>query len=202
MGPHASANFLNLYHRALNHRGVYEDTDFPRIIYLGLPLTEWGVTGALDKDAVASQVKDGLRWLKDAGAELIAIPCNSVHEFHGEASATLGVPVLNIVTESLRITRRKPLGVLCSAQARAAGLYERCGSAIMYLRLQGRIDAMIGAVIHGNAPSIDCLIDELRAVGAGTVVLGCTELSVCRWTPAPDLVDSTRALAGALAALT
>lgn len=197
MGPHASANFLALVHREMNLRGIYEDSDFPRIVYLGLPLSDWDVTGAVDKDSVARQVAEGVRWLRDARVDVIAIPCNSVHEFHGEVSASLGIPVLHIIHKTLEQTWGT-VGVLCSRQSRQSGLYEH-GKKVLYAISQDAVDDAVASVIAGRQPYIDPLLTELREKGADSLVLGCTELSLCRYRAAADIVDSAQVLAKTLA---
>src|SRR6266851_4744804 len=97
MGPRASAHFLGLFIQKMNERGAHEDRDFPRIISLSLPISEFGVTGAKNKESVADQVSGGVEWLTTAGADIVAIPCNSVHEFYGQYG---GPSIMNIIDET------------------------------------------------------------------------------------------------------
>jgi aspartate racemase len=196
MGPAATARFLRLFVGELNNRGAFEDGDYPRMIMLGLPLQEWDVGGAVDKQAVSDQVRDGVEWLARSGAEIIGVPCNSVHEFYYRFRA-VGVPIVNIIDETLQRASATVVGVLCSRQTRAAGLYERPTLETLYVDDQGRVDEAIRSVMLGSPISIDPLILSLCQRGAGTVILGCTELSCC--PHAWPAVDSSAALAAALA---
>ena len=195
MGPAATAQFCRVLVQEFTERGAFEDSDYPRMIVLSLPLREWGVGGAVDKASVSDQVRDGVEWLIRAGAEIIAIPCNSVHEFYRRFSA-LGVPVINIIDETLVRARSAVVGVLCSRQTRAAAIYERPNISVLYLNNQEMVDEAICSVMRGRPVNIDRLISALQEQGAGAVVLGCTELSRCpRILPA---IDSSVALASAL----
>src|ERR1700747_1394257 len=81
MGPRASAHFQNLLIEEFGEKEIYEDGDFPTIITLSIPLEEWDNKGSKDKQKVSAQVNAGIDWLKQAGADVIAVPCNTVHEF-------------------------------------------------------------------------------------------------------------------------
>src|SRR6266550_9243099 len=118
MGPVASAHFLQLFIREMQARGAEEDTDFPRTLVLNLPLRSFGIYGAEDKALVAQQVTDGVSWLLDSGAEVVAVPCVSVHEFwpFGKSPDL----VLDIVGETLSRCSGRRVGVLCSRQTRYA----------------------------------------------------------------------------------
>jgi aspartate racemase len=192
MGPAATARFMTLFVRAMNARGIVRDGDFPRTITLGLPLDDWDETGAIDRASVNQQVLNGVHWLVSVGAEIVAVPCNSVHEFFCSWYAP-DVVALNIVKETLSIAKGR-IGVLCSRQTREANLY---GQNVLYVAGQEEVTTAIDGVLRGGAPNIDRLISELHHKGAETVVLGCTELSLCSRTL--RAVDSSEVLANALA---
>lgn len=195
VGPRASAHFLQAFIRKLNERGISQDGDFPTIILLSLPLDEWGITGAHDKMVVAGQLQEAAKWLDNAGVEIIAIPCNTVHEFHDQLQSK--APILNIIEETLRDAPQS-VGVLCSRQSRESRLYERGGRNVLYVADQSVVDAVIGSAMAGLPSDIDCLVAQLKAKGAEAIILGCTELSFCHYTSA-SVIDSTERLAEALA---
>lgn len=198
MGAAASANFLRRFTAEFAKRGAREDNEFPRIVTLNLPLEGWSHQGAVDKAAVAAQVREGVRWLDRAGAEIIAVPCNSVHEFYDDFSR-LGVTVMHIIDETLRGLSGSIRGVLCSQQTRNAGLYERAETAIRYPESQDIVDRAIASVISGHPISLEYAAMELAASGAEVVILGCTELSLCPKIRILPTADSTKKLARALA---
>ena len=194
MGPAATANFLQLLVHEFNSKGVYTDSAFPRMIIFSIPLEDWDNKGARDKIRVAEQVLTGLDWLKAAGADILAVPCNTVHEFIDDPM------VVNIIDETLKLCNTSAkLGIMCSRQTREAGLYERNNHNVTYYTNQDTLDAIIGSVMAG----IDCDIGPMINAGfpdCKTIVLGCTELSLCAYTHATrhDIVDSTSVLAKAV----
>lgn len=196
MGPAATVNFQSLLVKEINEAGVVEDSFFPRIITLSFPLKEWDHLGARDKTRVAEQVCSGLRWLEAQGSQIIAVPCNTVHEFVDSPVA------LNILDESLACcAHAKVVGVLCSRHTRDARLYERNeDQRYIYVGDQSAIDDVISEVLAGNRLLLDDYVWELRDRGANAIILGCTELSVC---PMPyhqgaTIVDSSQVLAAAV----
>lgn len=196
MGYHAGCNFLSMLGRELNARGVIQDHQFPEVLVLSLPLRDWDATGALS-DSVRGQVVTGVQRLVGAGAELIAVPCNSVHEYYADW-ALLGAPALHLVRETQR-QAAGVLGVLCSAQTRRARLYEEDGRSVVYPADQRRVDLAVEAVLRGGRPYLGALVDEVVAAGADTVVLGCTELSMGLWDTSVPVIDSALVLAQAVA---
>lgn len=128
-----------------------------------------------------------------AGAELIAIPCNTAHYFYERIARASSVPVLNIIEETVRFCAESGMnavGVLATEGTIASGAYERvCRRfGIRYLtcteREQARISYMIYRQIkQGEMPDVHMfaqIADGLSARGADAVILGCTELSLLK----------------------
>lgn len=196
MGPAATANFQRLLIETINRGGVREDSEFPTIITLSIPLSDWDHTGATDKVKVAKQVQMNLSKLRTMGAQIIAVPCNTVHEF------IKGNDIVNIVLETLKVCEEsKILGILCSRQTRDSRLYEICAlRKHIYYPDQEAIDIVIDRVMEGKRPDISPLVDYLFESNADTVVLGCTELSLCITSSllvSHKVIDSSRVLAEA-----
>lgn len=191
MGPAAGVNFQRLLVAELNRAGVVEDSKFPRMIVLSVPLREWDNHGALNKTVVAQQVRQGINWLESFGASIIAVPCNSVHEF---IESRLVVNIIDATLE--RCADANTVGVLCSRQARDSKLYERNNQQqYVYVHDQAAIDRIIAQVLCGYRPDVFDLIGELFAASADVVVLGCTELSLCEHLGFIRVIDSSHALA-------
>lgn len=197
MGPAAGAHFLRLFTKEMNRKGAVLDTDFPRIIYLGLPLEEFGVEGAKEEFKYSTSVKvcEGVRWLLDRGAEIVAVACNSVHEFY--PFGAMEDQVLSIVKETLsKCKEGSRLGILCSRQTRYAKLYEIFGHKCFYAH-QNLVDVIIGEVMAGGLVQLNGILDTFPNVDR--IILGCTELSLCSYMVRDDIIDSSRCLAEALA---
>lgn len=199
MGMAATVKFLDLYVKAMNRRGRTEDDHFPTTIVLTLPLADWGTEGSKDLASVRGQVEEGVRWLRDAGATVIAAPCNSIHEFR-DAFALFHMTFIDIIAETLAMVPSGiTIGVLCSQQTRRAGLYETSSHKVVYLADQSVVDEAIDSVINGRPIILDGAVTALLAQGCDLVILGCTELGCCPLVGSYPVIDSASCLATALA---
>lgn len=161
---------------------------------------------------------DGVRFLEQAGAQLIAIPCNTAHLWFDEIAASTGVPVLHIIEAVIEDLRRLGLprgriGLMGTAATLKLGLYQRRLEAQGYECIVPDDDEVerfcMGSIraVKSNqledafAPAAEC-IARLKARGADAVVLGCTELPLAvphalRPSLGVTLTDSIDALARA-----
>jgi len=148
--------------------------------------------------------------LVSAGADAIAIPCNTAHYFYDRIAEASRVPILNIIdlcVEFCQASGAKTLGVLATEGTIRSGAYEKvCAEVGMsYLTCTEAQQATVSHVIYddikqGREPNLSPLLDiirDLMASGADTVVLGCTELSLLKKKLPQELalVDSLEVLA-------
>ena len=132
----------------------------------------------------------GLRLLERAGANLIAIPCNTAHLWYEQMAARTRVPLLHIVEavcEDLeRLGVRGPVGLMGTPATLKLGLYQaplrERGFEVLVPDGAGVAQCVESiAAVKGNRPrdafepAAQC-IRTLVARGAEAVVLGCTEL--------------------------
>jgi aspartate racemase len=139
-----------------------------------------------------SAMMRGIAMLQDAGADFIAIPCNTAHLWFDELQAATSVRLLHIVKAVVLDLQRQgvregSVGVLGTRATLETGLYQRylaeCGytpMAPVTANVIGDCAASIAAV-KGNRPGeafapLARAIDSLVSQGARAVVLGCTEL--------------------------
>ena len=128
-----------------------------------------------------------------AGANLIAIPCNTAHYFYDTIVQRSSVPVINIIDQTVEFCRRQGLrriGVLATEGTVASGAYETAllGAGLDYLTCPPEDQAVVSHIIYdqikkGISPDLDAfrqVADRLRARGAQTIILGCTELSLLK----------------------
>ncbi len=130
------------------------------------------------------------RNLESAGATVLAMPCNTAHNYAGAVRAAVGIPLLDMVemtvTEVFRTAPGARVGLLASTAVLLTGLYERSVTArdgtLVSPSRQDDVMALIRAVKGGDtgpAPrqALDGLVGDL-ADRVDVVVLACTELSV------------------------
>ena len=145
-----------------------------------------------------------------AGAELIAIPCNTAHYFYREIAEVSSVPVLNIIeatADFCSFCGMRRIGVLATEGTVSSGAYQSVLAAkgLDCLTPSDEEQAVISRIIYeeikeGKRPNTEQLLavaDGLRQRGADTVVLGCTELSLLRrYLPSEEgFTDSLEVLA-------
>ncbi|MHC0507667.1 cysteate racemase [Achromobacter aegrifaciens] len=163
-------------------------------------------------------MQEGVRFLQNAGAQLIAIPCNTAHLWYDQIAASTDLPVLHIIQAVIDDLRRLGLptgriGLMGTAATLKLGLYQQhleaqgyecivpdddeveryCMSSIRAVKANRLEDAY--------APAAEC-IARLKVRGADAVVLGCTELPLAvphalRPSLGVTLTDSIDALARA-----
>ena len=131
------------------------------------------------------------RRLEQAGATLIAIPCNTAHYFYRQISEAVNIPVINIVTETVRMlaaTGVKKVGVLATEGTVRSGAYRTaCRSAGIGYEVPDTDDQLLlnrliyGQIKRGEPPDTNAFLgvsERLAARGCDRLVLGCTELSL------------------------
>lgn len=134
----------------------------------------------------------GIRLLEAAGADCLALPCNTAHLWFDALQGATRLPLLHIATAVVQDLRRQGIaegriGVLGTPAALALGLYQRALGDAGYEAVMPTPDEVqrhcvpaIAAVKAGRLgdawePAAQG-IRALQARGAAAVVLGCTEL--------------------------
>lgn len=156
---------------------------------------------------------EAARALAAAGADFLAMPCNTLHVLLPDLAAAVPLPVAGIVEAAAREVARsgcRTVGLLATTTTLAAGLYQE-GLAAHGLTvigiddaLQRRLERRIQQEVDQAGPIEDdglgaAVLAELTAGGAGALVAGCTELKAVMegWNLRLPIVDSLDAL-GAL----
>lgn len=196
MGPAATALFMA---EVAAHTLARVDQDHVNIIALShatLPDRTRALRAGEDSDMASLLVQDAQE-LELAGAEVLAVPCNTAHAWLDVIQSAVGIPCLNMVdVTALRVAQRchgQKVGVLSTKGTRDALLYdsalERHGLEACYPSRQGQeaLDALIydylkQGTLQGDLT--DALFAEacsnVRQQGCELAILACTELSVYR----------------------
>lgn len=127
--------------------------------------------------------------LERAGAQAIAMPCNTAHQFAPEIRAAITVPFLDMVDLSTRRALRAggPVGILASPAVQKVGLFDKVlagqGGSALYPSDQSALLAAIRSLksVGPNAAALATLqaaSDELGKKGAAIQMIACTEFSL------------------------
>jgi aspartate racemase len=198
LGPAASVYF---YRIITEHTQAARDQDHLDIVLVSgasIPDRTEFILGKSENSPLPSMI-DGVRKLTAAGAELIAIPCNTAHYFYDQIEKASPVPVLNIVRETVALAKKagvRKLGIMATAGTVITGAYQHAclENGISFVIPSERsqetlMDIIYGSIKTAKAPDMEAfrgVCDELYNNGADALVLGCTELSLI---PTDDLTQ-------------
>lgn len=128
-----------------------------------------------------------------AGAELIAIPCNTAHYFYDALAESITVPVINILYETvatLALLGVRKIGIMATAGTVTSGAYQHmCRQVGLDCAIPDTADqTIIHSIIYdqikqGKRPDMDAFARvsaHLLEAGCERLVLGCTELSLLK----------------------
>ena len=166
--------------------------------------------GEMCEKAIIASVKR----LKGAGAEVLAMPCNTAHAFFDSIKqAADGLTFLNMVEETVKETAKTPykkVGLLAADGTVISGVYEReyekRGIQTLLPSKSGQEEVMrvIYEGVKAGKTAFDTSglrreLDSMAACGAGVFILACTELPIAFKLYGLDFryIDTARALARA-----
>lgn len=167
------------------------------------------ILGRSDADPTPVMIEE-VQKLIAAGADRIAIPCNTAHYFYERIAQASTVPVINIIRETVDFCAQnqiKTVGVLATEGTVFSGAYEEeCRRAgLGYLTCSPEEQRVISDLIYhqikkGQAPDTNAfraVVDALLRRGAEAIILGCTELSLLKKRAGnePNWIDSLEVLA-------
>ena len=197
LGGMGSYSSLNFYKRLLELTPAKEDQDYIRVIIDSNSKVPSRVDAILQsgEDPVPAML-ESLHLLQNAGADLIAVPCNTSHYYFSSFKSAVTVPILNIIETavshiSTTCQSVKYVGILASEATIKNDLYQK------QLKMQGYQPLilsdsdqknLINEAIYSekglkagfiNSENEDLVIsacDNLIARGAEVIISGCSEL--------------------------
>lgn len=214
VGPLATAYFMQLVIRLTP---AERDQDNVPMIVFNDPQIPDRTAYILD-DSQPDPLPELLRvvsWLEDAGADYIAIPCNTAHYFYDAIARAARVPVLNIMRETARevlgrVGAGGRVGLLATDGTIASGVFQsylgESGLTTVTPTEREQAEVVMPLIyerVKRNLPfdAADLLRVAARLReegGCDAVIVGCTELSVVyqELDEKPDyLVDAMEVLA-------
>lgn len=220
MGPAAT---VDLMQKIIDATPATRDQDH-------VPMVVWNVPQIPERvghihDATSPSPVPAMRTaakaLAEAGAEAIAIACNTAHFWAPDVEDASGLPLLHIADAALAALAHRPFPgpiqprrilLLATTGTREAGIYSaRAAVAGVPLELpdaptQARISQAIAAVKAGQIATAKSILfpvlDEALASGIDALLLACTELPIVVGGSKFEAqsVDATAALAQAIVA--
>lgn len=189
MGPRATVDF---YDKLVALTPATRDQDHVRVVMWADP------TVPSRQEALLAQGTDPTPWLEEgvrrlvaAGAELLVVPCNTVHAYLGPVMDAQHVEFVSIIETTVTAVQRRGahrVGLLATDGALAAGVFQaaldRAGidCVLPAPDRQRFVMELVEAVKAGSVePSqtrgLGELLEELRRDGASVTIAGCTEIS-------------------------
>lgn len=139
--------------------------------------------------------------LEVAGAEALAMPCNTAHHYADEIRAAVRIPFLDMVAASAQAARRlaqtgAKVGLLASPAVARVGLFDRALGAVGLSVIHPEDGAgMLAAIrsIKAHGPNDDAraaLLEQSQALlakGAQVQLIACTEFSLIPDAVSPEV---------------
>lgn len=191
MGPEATSDLFSSVIRETPAKTDQEH--IPTLVY-SLPQVPDRMSSINNNDpSIIPFLVEGVKLLQDAGAIVIAIPCNTVHYYYDIMSDTVDIPIINMISETVdRVKQLYPdannIGLLATTGTISTGLYSnelaRQGYNVIVPDDEIEEEFVMKAVF-GIKSGVDKKINEdLLAVatnnvidkGAEVIILGCTEI--------------------------
>lgn len=215
MGPLATADFMR---KLTELTPASRDQDHIPVLVYSNPQVPDRSTAIMGRgESPLPALLDGIARLQGAGAEAIAIPCNTAHYWYDQMAAASQVPVLHIVGSVCDVLKGRGIdggtvGVMGTAGTLHTGIYQgylqRSGYSCVLPTESEMAELVMPGIVSvkaGDLPTAKRVLgDAARRLGdrgARMVVLGCTEIPLALADASPEAaalyVDSTAALAQA-----
>ena len=208
MGPEAT---VDLMRRIIAKTPVSDDQDHIHLIVESNPKIPSRIAHLIEgtgPDPTPELMRIAAN-LERAGADALAIPCNTAHAYADSIRRAVSIPLLDMVSltvSEIAATGRTRVGLLASTAVHNTALYAKAfsaqGIATLLPSRQEEVMALIKGVKRGNtgnqAQAALGRIALKMAEQADVLLIGCSELSVIAAGIAVPFVDSLDVLARAI----
>ncbi len=190
MGPEATVDFFN---KVVALTPAKKDQEHLRIIIDNNPkIPDRTETILIGSEKLVPVFVETGRNLERAGADFIAIPCNTVHYFYDDLVKELSIPVLHMIKEvtsaiKASLPECKKVGLLATTGTVTANLYQKecqkVGIEVLVPDTQGQ-DRIMAAILKikaglSKAGARNVMIKEAKRLlerKAEAIILGCTDI--------------------------
>ena len=214
VGPMATVYFMEMF---LNKTRAARDQDHLDMLvsnHATIPDRTDFLLGKSSESPLQAMIADA-KTLQNAGCDFVVLPCNTAHYFFEAVQESIHIPLLNIIEETVKrclakVPQLRTIGVMATEGTIYTNTYalacEKYGLSCLYpgADVQKQVSSMIyDKVKAGKSVGKEeflSVVNTLRKMGCGAIVLGCTELSVAfadlqLEQECPDVVDSLTVLA-------
>lgn len=216
MGPEATVDFYREIIRATPARKDQEH--LPVVIYSNPQIPERTKAILEGGESPLPRMIETARLLEKAGAGILAMPCNTAHYYHAQLQASVKIPILHMIEETLgaftrRLSDGRFAGLLSTTGTVRSGIYQNTfarqrievlvpGEADQSLIMGGIERIKAGTHDRDTAHMFESIGSGLVKSGAQAVILGCTEIPLAFDEGRVDYValNATRILAQAAVA--
>ena len=193
MGPESTADF---FLKIIKTTPVRKDQDHLRIMMDNNPKIPDRTLALLGKGkSPLEEVERTIHNLERAGAEIIAMPCNTLHYYYDELQNSTSVPIINMISETAAYIygiypNIKKIGLLATTGTIDVGIYHKALKEIEVITPDEEGQKKVMKAIYGERgikagytqrnPRKDILevAEVLVKEGAEVIIIGCTEISL------------------------
>jgi len=188
MGPRSTAPFIDLVVTQCQRQyGARDDIDFPKMLICSQPAPFYE-DRPVDHAALEAAIRDGLQHLERAGADFLAIACNTAHIYYASLAASVRVELLNIIdlaVQAIPASSRK-VALVAARPTAEAGIFQNAlrerGQEVRDLDWQDGVDRLLAATRDATEPAVftslwGSLTDRALAADIDTVLVACLDLS-------------------------
>jgi aspartate racemase len=201
MGPEAT---VDLMRRVIAKTPASDDQDHVHLIVESNPKIPSRIAHLIDgtgTDPTPELIRIAVN-LQRAGADALAIPCNTAHAYAHSIRRAVSIPLIDMVeltVDQIAASRRVArVGLLASSAVLATELYAKAfanhGIAVIHPERQDEVMVLIKAVKRGNTGSdVQAALGRLALDLAGradALLIGCSELSVISGGITAPFIDS------------
>jgi aspartate racemase len=208
MGPEAT---VDLMRRVIAKTPVRDDQDHIHLIVESNPKIPSRIAHLIEgsgPDPTPELIRIAAN-LQRAGADALAIPCNTAHAYADSIRRAVSIPLLdmvNLTVEEIASSGRTGVGLLASTAVHNTALYATAfsahGIATLLPPQQEQVMALIKAVKRGDTGiQVQDALGRIALEMAGqtdVLLVGCSELSVIAAGITVPFVDSLDVLAQAV----
>ncbi|MGY2161282.1 aspartate/glutamate racemase family protein [Pseudomonas tolaasii] len=193
VGPAATVDFMG---KVVAHTPAGKDQDHIKMVVEQNPQIPDRTANLLrDETDPTLALYATCKRLESAGAQAIAIPCNTAHAFVERIQAHLRVPIVNMLTETIEWIARthgtdQPVGLLATSGTVQSQVYHHAArrSGLHIITPGFDYQALVMAAIYGEKgikagfsegvcrEQLLLAAEHLCELGARVLILGCTEL--------------------------